>query len=96
MVKPQRRYGFQESIMRFKKPKTKAARNIIKLASAAKTNPVKTTVKKRKDMSANLGSYLYRSKLPNAGTKIGASNVKLTTRKKLLKTRAQKGAHLNV
>jgi hypothetical protein len=60
-----------------------------------KTEPVKTTVKKKKDNSANLGRYLHPAKLPS-GSKIGASTTVKMPKQKRLKMRAQKGARLNV
>jgi hypothetical protein len=57
---------------------------------------MKATTKKRKNMGANLGHYLHPAKMPS-GSKIGAASTsKKTTKAKLLKTRAQKGTHLNV
>jgi hypothetical protein len=79
--------------MRIKKPKIKkVARDMLKNPFVTKTNPVKTKIKKRKDMSANLGPYLHDAKLPS-GKKIGAGNVRLTTKRKLTRTKAQYGVH---
>jgi hypothetical protein len=73
--------------MRFKKPKIKVARDIIKTAS----NPVKTKIKK--SPIKNLGKYAHAAKLPS-GAKIGKGTVAKTTKAKVLNMRAQKkGGH---
>jgi hypothetical protein len=76
--------------MKFKKPKIKVAREMLKTASA---NPVKTKIKK--SPIKNLGKYAHAAKLPT-GAKIGKASVAKTTKRKVLNMRAQKGAHLNV
>jgi hypothetical protein len=72
--------------MRFKKPKIKVARDIIKTAS----NPVKTKIKK--NPIKNLGHYAHATKLPT-GAKIGKGTVAKTTKRKLTRTKAQYGVH---
>jgi hypothetical protein len=59
-----------------------------------KSEPIKTTIKKSPRLK-NLGSYAHAAKLPT-GAKIGKSTGAKTTKAKVLKMRAQKGAHLNV
>jgi hypothetical protein len=76
--------------MKFKKFKTKVARDIVKTASGT----VKTT-KIKKNPIKNLGHYAHAAKLPT-GAKIGKGTGAKTTKRKLLNMRAQKGAHLNV
>jgi len=54
------------------------------------------STKKRRDNSANLGNYLYKSKMPT-GSKIGAASTsRKTTKRQMLNKRGQKGTHLNV
>ena len=73
--------------MRTKKPKT------IKVVREMKSEPIKTTIKK--NPIKNLGKYAHAAKLPT-GAKVGKSTGAKTTKAKVLKMRAQKGAHLNV
>jgi hypothetical protein len=64
----------------------------LKLSKAEKVSgEIKTTTKKRKDTSGNLGHYLYKAKLPSGG-KIGAVKVKKSSMRKL-GNKAQKGVH---
>jgi hypothetical protein len=83
--------------MRYKKPKsTKASKSVAAEIKSSASNTTKTVIKRRKDSSANLGSYLHPAKMPS-GSKIGAASTsRKTTKSKLLKMRAQKGTHLNV
>jgi hypothetical protein len=72
--------------MKFKKLKTSVAKDI--------TKTVKTTTVKKNPIK-NLGKYAHPTKLPT-GAKVGKSTGAKTTKAKVLKMRAQKGAHLNV
>jgi len=79
--------------MKFKKPKIKVAREMLKTPSLSKTNVLKTKIKK--SPIKNLGKYAHAAKL-STGAKIGKASVAKTTKRKVLNMRAQKGAHLNV
>jgi hypothetical protein len=71
--------------MKFKKPKIKVARDIVKAASVTKTKIKKNPIK-------NLGHYAHAAKLPT-GAKIGKGTVAKTTKLKLTRTKAQYGVH---
>ena len=75
--------------MRFKKPKIKVARDMLK-TPPLKAAPVKTKIKK--SPIKNLGKYAYSAKLPT-GAKIGKSPGAKTNKRNLTRTKAQYGAH---